>query len=176
MSNADTADFDDDERARRISQIVAVMPAIDDPVPTESELEEVVRRGPPRFLYHSTDSRRRSQISDEGLLLRHSETAELAREMGEPEWWTFGGIFFSTVIHAITPEEDVWILDTSAMSWAASESDAAPEDLAPDFSVDPANWAEGEIWWHVRCDIPPEAIRLHELCYPQAPSLSMGPQ
>jgi hypothetical protein len=160
-------DIDPEDREALIADVRAVMPTQDDPYFFQDHYDEIAANGPPRFLYHSTDASRREQIAAEGLLLRHSETAQTAEEMGEEEWWTFGGVFFSTVIHDITPMEDVWVLDTAGMPWRTTELGAAADDLVPDFSVDTANWAKDEMWWYVRCDIGPERLRLHELCYPR---------
>lgn len=159
-------DVDAEQREVLISRVVAPRPEPYDPYLTHKELDEIIARGPPRFLYHSTDSSRRALIAAEGLLLRHSETAQLAEEMGEDKWWTYGGVFFSTVIHDISPLEDVWVLDTEGMPWGTTEAGAAPDEIVPDISVDIDNWAVGEVWWYVRCDVPPERLRLHELCYP----------
>jgi hypothetical protein len=159
-------DVETQDREVLIASVKAVMPTQDEPFLTQEEYAEIVAKGPPRYLYHSTDASRREQIAEEGLLLRRSETAELAREMGEDEWWTYGGVFFSTVIHDITPGEDVWVLDTEGWSWGATESGASPEEIVPDFSVDTDGWAIDEVWWYVRCDVAPEKIRVHELCYP----------
>lgn len=160
-------DVEGQDREALIAQVLAVMPTRDDPCLTEEEYAEIVAGGPPKFLYHGTDASRREQIAEEGLLLRHSETAALAKEMGEENWWTYGGVFFSTVIHDISPNEDVWVLDTEGWAWGVSEIGAAADEIVPDFSVDTDNWAKDEVWWYVRCDVGPERIRLHELCYPR---------
>lgn len=167
MDRMRVLDVSDDEREARIASIAAPVPTAEDPVPTYEELAEMIRLGPPRFLYHETDARRRNRIAQEGLLLRHSETAELALEMGEPDWDSYGGVFFSTVVHDITPQVDVWVLDTEGMAWEKSDVGAAPDEIVPDMSVDPSSWAVGEMWWYLRCDVPAARLTLHELCYPQ---------
>lgn len=158
--------MDIDDRKKLIDAICATMPTINDPQLTDEDYNDIVKRGPPRFLYHGTDASRRQSIAEEGLLLSHSETAELAKEMGYPDWQTYGGIFFSTVIHDITPLEDVWVLDTEGWAWTTTEIGAAADELAPDFSVDTAVWAKDEVWWYVRSDVLPNQLKLHELCYP----------
>lgn len=160
-------DIKPEDREALIANVLAVMPTQDDPYLSEADYAEIVAKGPPRFLFHSTSASLREQIAAEGLSLRHSETAQLAEEMGEEDWWTYGGVFFSTVIYDISPRDDVWVLDTTGMAWQPTERGAAVDEIVPDFSVDPANWAKDEVWWYVRCDVGPDRLTLHELCYPR---------
>lgn len=99
------------EENERLARIDAVVSKRYPDVPLKFE-DAVVAR-PPRYLYHETDTANRNAILMHGLLLRNSETAEIARELDDPAWEKYGSVFFSTVIHAI----DLEVMMDGEMWW-----------------------------------------------------------
>ncbi len=78
----------------------------------------------PRVLYHVSDRSNRESIFQNGLLRLHSETAELAKSMDEPEWEKYGGIFFSDTYRKPDNTEayDIWEVDTLGLPLARDET------------------------------------------------------
>jgi len=99
-----------------------------------------------RVLYHSAPPAARDSILSEGLHRRHSETAGIAREAGEPGWDSFGHVFLTDRPEE-NPDIDVWEVDASGL------------EVAPDDTTDCPN--PGETWWKILGEgVPPSRLRL----------------
>jgi hypothetical protein len=102
----------------------------------------------PRILYHGAPRAERASVMAHGLLRSKSETARLAKGMGEPDWQDCGGIFFSEKPETPGPYVDVWEVNTAGLTLERDET-TEHEHL-------------GERWW-VTYDvaaIEPSRLRL----------------
>lgn len=73
------------------------------------------------ILYHNSSVKNREAIFQHGLQRANSETAELAREMGEADWQMAGGIFFTDTCKP-EPGIDVWEVDISGLPLETDET------------------------------------------------------
>lgn len=103
----------------------------------------------PRVLYHYTSRNNRDSIFQNGLLRSHSETAELAKEQGEPNWEMAGGIFLSDAYrNPKNPAIDIWEVDTLGLPLVRDDT-TDHDHLGEKWYVD----------WESDC-IPPERLNL----------------
>jgi len=78
----------------------------------------------PSTLYHYSPRENRESIMQHGLMRSSSETAQIAKEMGEPNWHEAGGIFFSdTYEKPENPEAiDLWEVDVRGLNLERDET------------------------------------------------------
>lgn len=83
---------------------------------------EAAQGTPPRILYHLTHNSDRASIMSHGLLRSMSETAQMAKEEGEPDWEAYGGIFFSNQVSPEPSVIDVWEVNVTGLNLVRDET------------------------------------------------------
>jgi len=110
-------------------------------------------------MFHSSPPESRTSIGLVGLVLYLSDAAQIAKEMGEPDWMSAGAIFLTS-----SPEDidavDVWEVDVSGLALEPDDTTECPH--------------EGVSWWQVRQPICPSRLTLHRAATHRPVSISPG--